>query len=155
MSQKANKTREWVERNWEPVAIVVLAAILTGLLAFFGLYKSNMLSSLLLQFTGVLFGLLLTAYAILFGLIPIIDKDVLKARSFNKINLHFVFILRVTIVAIIISILIFLSNGIYQTILMYIQLGLSLMIIMWGFLLIKILSNLFVYIKNERIKNLS
>jgi hypothetical protein len=148
-----------IERNWELVVIFVLATVLTGLIAalpnFIEIYKSNALDSTLLQFAGVLFGLLLTAYAILFGLIPIVEKDVLKAPSFNRINRNFVWILRFIVLAVIISILIFFLTGIYQTALVYTQLWLSFTIIMWGFLLTVILADLFNYVKKLRIEGQS
>jgi hypothetical protein len=145
----------WIRRNWEPIVIIGGAILVTLAISqfpnFLAIYQSNLLDSLILQFGGVLLGLLLAAYAIFLGLIPIVEKDVLNAPSFNTINTYFKSVVFLTIVAIILSFLILFLSGIAQEILILLQLISFFAVVFWGIELAIVLSNLFIYVKNLRL----
>jgi len=92
MEEKLNKLKVWFVNYIEFIVsfliafLVSLSIYLTCFNSFVDIYLSSGLNKDMIQVSASLLGLLITAYAIVFALVPVIRKDIIKARLPLKIN---------------------------------------------------------------------
>jgi hypothetical protein len=115
----------FIKKKWELVVVFLLA--ITGILLLIFqvdailIYQENSMNSLILGMFGSLFGLLLASYSILFGLLPALSKDALRSKALKGVNFRFFLAMLMNLIVLILGLVIYFTNGKYQSFLIYSQ----------------------------------
>jgi len=156
MNKEKNKFNVWIRNHFEFLIIPIIAIIILSFLFFsfkdilFNLYLSTGLNESLLNISSILLGLLITSYAIVFSIVPTINRDLLEADLFLRINSLFFISIILNMLILILSIII---KFLPVNLLIIINLFFSIVLIELVLFIVIITYLLFKISRNDTIKN--